>query len=120
MVSGKGAGADKKNENDWNSKGITLADKIKGKTDSKIVLKYKAPIKLEDGRMAIRFSKEVVMKGAKSNALLLIAHFVGANMPYFVVNSNLNRLWKSLPDAIIGLITSLDGFSEKQAALCFL
>ncbi|KAI3759265.1 hypothetical protein L6452_06952 [Arctium lappa] len=60
ILTEKGIGAVKKNVNAWSSKGVTLADKIKGNTDNKIVLKYKAPIKLDDGRMAIRFSKEGV------------------------------------------------------------
>ncbi|KAJ9535835.1 hypothetical protein OSB04_un001016 [Centaurea solstitialis] len=80
--------------NPWGFNGVTLADKIKGNTESKITLSYKAPIVLEDGRQVIRFSKEVVMDGAKSNAMLIVAHFVGASMPFFVLNNNLNRLWK--------------------------
>ncbi|KAI3685860.1 hypothetical protein L6452_35121 [Arctium lappa] len=48
LSSGKGNEAAKQSVNAWKSNGITLADKIKGKTDSKIVLKYKPPIKLDD------------------------------------------------------------------------
>ncbi|KAI3672581.1 hypothetical protein L6452_38674 [Arctium lappa] len=80
--------------NVWSNKGTTLVDKIKGKSDSKIVLNFKPPVVLNDRRIAIRFSKEVIIEGAKANSIMLVAHFVGASMPYFLVNNNLNRMWK--------------------------
>jgi len=94
--------------NQWNGKGVTLADKIKGKTDSKIVLSFKAPVVLEDGRQVIRFSKEVVQEGAKTNSLVLVAHFVGISMPFFVVNDNLNRLWKKY--GLVNVASNYQGY----------
>ncbi|KAJ9535295.1 hypothetical protein OSB04_un001607 [Centaurea solstitialis] len=81
-----------KAKNAW--KGVTLADKIKGNTESKIILKFKEPIVLEDGRKVVRFSKEVIQEGAKLNSMQLIGHFVGVSMPFLLVSNLLMRLWK--------------------------
>ncbi|KAJ9535296.1 hypothetical protein OSB04_un001608 [Centaurea solstitialis] len=94
QVGVNGGVKEKEKANPWGFNGVTLADKIRGNTDSKVTLRYKAPIRLEDGRQVIRFSKEVIMEGAKNNSMLIVAHFVGASMPFFVLNNNLNRLWR--------------------------
>ncbi|KAJ9535522.1 hypothetical protein OSB04_un001343 [Centaurea solstitialis] len=94
QVGTNGDANEKKNANPWGFNGVTLADKIRGNTDSKVTLSFKAPIRLEDGRQVVRFSKEVIMEGAKTNPMLIVAHFVGASLPFFVLNNSLNRLWK--------------------------
>ncbi|KAJ9535280.1 hypothetical protein OSB04_un001622 [Centaurea solstitialis] len=94
--------------NAWSTRGVTLADKIKGNSESKIVLNFKPPIVLNDGRTAIRFSKEVIMEGVKANPLLLVANFVGVRMPFFVVNNNLNRMWKR--NGLVDVASNYEGF----------
>ncbi|KAJ9560832.1 hypothetical protein OSB04_005992 [Centaurea solstitialis] len=105
---GKKEGGVSQVANAWSTKGVTLADKIRGNTDSKIVLSFKPPVVLDDGRTAIRFSKRVVMEGAKANPLLLVAHFVGVKLPFFMVNNNLTRMWKQ--NGLIDVASNYDGF----------
>ncbi|KAJ9535398.1 hypothetical protein OSB04_un001488 [Centaurea solstitialis] len=99
---------DVKPKNAWNSRGPTLADKIKGNTENKVTLKFKEPVVLEDGRRVVRFSKDVIQEGAKLNSMQLVGHFVGASMPFPVVDLVLKRMWKRY--GLIDVASNYAGF----------
>ncbi|KAJ9535363.1 hypothetical protein OSB04_un001525 [Centaurea solstitialis] len=112
---------DAKPKNAWNSRGPTLADKIKGNTENKVTLKFKEPVVLEDGRRVVRFSKDVIQEGAKLNSMQLVGHFVGASMPFPVVDLVLKRMWKRY--GLIDVASNYAGFFilkfNNEEGLCF-